>query len=158
MPHVIRALKSKSHKGKGKSSKPTVMVSASSNRLAKLLNIISNNRRSMSKAEINLPARLMQNMNMHHENQQVDYSKTVSSTFTSSMHDGEMHSAGKEIIDDSTRPYIQIAELHNGQVERYMIPRHQVKHTSYRNHSKQTKSKRSKKTKQTKQTKKIMTF
>ena len=118
-----KTLKSKSHKSK--SRKP--VTTDISNRLANLLNTISNNRSTMTKSAINLPARLMQNTHLYqtHQQQPLEYSKTISSTFTSSMHNGEVHSTGKEVINDSTKPFIQVAELHNGQLEHYMIPKKQ---------------------------------
>ena len=124
-----------------KSKKRTQKKLKISNHLADLLNTISNNRRAMSKAEINLPARLMQ--------QPLEYSKTVSSTFTSSMHNGEIYTAGKEVINDSTQPFIQVAELHNGKLEHYMIPRNQAQasqtiHPS-RHPNRHTKAKKNKK-------------
>ena len=134
--------KSKSKKHNTKTIKPSNNVS---NRLANLLNTISNNRSGLGKSEINLPARLMQNTNLRQtiNPQPLEYSKSVSSTFTSSMHNGVVHSAGKEVINDSTKPFIQVAELHNGQVEHYMMPRNQFNLTS------PSKTKKTKKTKKT---------
>ena len=128
-------------KSSTKKLKHTKSRAISSSRLVNLLNTISNNRRAMSKAEINLPARLMQ--------QPLEYSKTVSSTFTSSMHNGELHTAGKEVINDSTQPFIQVAELHNGKLEHYMIPRNQAQASQTRHPSRHpnrhTKAKKNKK-------------
>ena len=102
----------------------------------------------LGKSEINLPARLMQNTYSHQtiNPQPLEYSKSVSSTFTSSMHNGVVHSAGKEVINDSTKPFIQVAELHNGQVVHYMIPRNQS------NLASPSKTKKTKKTKKTSKT------
>lgn len=110
----------------------------SSGRLSDLLNTISNNRQGLTKSEINLPARLMHNdykelvpteptiPDTHASYSPMQYSKSYSSTFSSTMHNGHTHSAGKEVINDSSKPYIQVAELHNGKVERYMIPKNQT--------------------------------
>jgi hypothetical protein len=133
-PHKKTAKSHKSHKplkthnkGRGRGrSQDQIIVQKTSNRLTNLLNTISNNRRNLDKSEINLPARLMQNHNQpltNDDSSPIHYSKSVSSTMTSSMHDGQVHTAGKEVINDSTQPYIAITEMHNGQVERYMIPR-----------------------------------
>lgn len=138
-----KAVKSKSHKSK---SSKTITTDIS-NRLANLLNTISNNRSTMTKSEINLPARLMQNGNKSYK--PLEYSKSVSSTFTSSMHNGHFHSAGKEVINDSTKPYIQVAELHNGQVDQFMIPRTQSNQSKLLTHQMDTKRKMMKKTKKT---------
>jgi hypothetical protein len=147
-----KAIKSKSHKSE--SSKP--ITTDISNRLANLLNTISNNRSTMTKSEINLPARLMQNGNKSYK--PLEYSKSVSSTFTSSMHNGNLHSAGKEIINDSTKPFIQVAELHNGLVEHYMIPRNQSSLTRLIKPASLSKTvtKKNRKTKKTKKTKKTI--
>ena len=122
-----------------------------SSRLANLLNTISTNRNMMTKAEINLPARLMQEQTPIP--QPLEYSKSVSSTMTSSMHNGHFHSSGKEVINDSTKPYIQVAELHNGQVEHFIIPRkYQSSQSLLSNPKRRNQTK--KKSRQTKKTKK----
>ena len=51
------------------------------------------------------------------------YSKTISSTYSDVMENGHSHSEGKKVINDSTKPYVQIDELHNGHIEHYMVPR-----------------------------------
>ena len=155
-----KAIKSKSHKIK--THKP--ITNDISNRLANLLNTISNNRSTMTKSEINLPARLLQNGNRlsNQNSNPLMFSKSISSSYSSSMHNGEVHTTGKEVVNDSTNPYIQVAELHNGQVEHYMIPRNQSSQSSHSkllNQSTNTrhtikKTKKTKKTKKPKKTKK----
>lgn len=93
----------------------------------KLLNYISNNRSETSKSDLNLPARLIQNDKpISKITKPLIYSKLISSSYTTSMHNGDIHSAGKEVIDDSTKPYIQVSELHNNYLDQYMIPRNQL--------------------------------
>ena len=99
-------------------------------RLEYLLNNISNNRRGLVKSDINLPARLMVNEKMKSSSNTITikpqiYSKSISSSFSSTMHNGHIHSVGKEVINDSSKPYIQVAELHNGHLDKYIIPRNQ---------------------------------
>jgi hypothetical protein len=134
MPKYQTTTKSKSKYHKSKNKKPAII--STSNRLANLLNTISNNRNTMTKSDINLPARLIYNRN--NSSKPLEYSKSVSSTFTSSMHNGQVHSTGKEVINDSTKPFIQVAELHNDQVAHYMIPRKQSS-LAYPSKSKKTK-------------------
>lgn len=154
MPRT-RTIKPKSFKGKSnsKSKSHKSRMTSNSSRLANLLNTISNNRNMMTKSEINLPARLMQSQSPNQ--QALEYSKSVSSTMTSSMHNGELHSSGKQVINDSTKPYIQVAELHNGQVEHFMIPRNQSRQIVL-NHSMKVNlaKKKTKKTKKTAKNKK----
>jgi len=131
-----------------------LVVTNNANRLANLLNTISNNRSILTKSEINLPARLMQNGNKL--SKPLEYSKSISSTFTSSIHNGEVHAAGKEVINDSTKPFIQLTELHNGQIEHYMIPRKPTSITRLNIHTSPSKTvtPKTKKTKKTKKTSK----
>ena len=122
MPH-IKTRKAKHIKSSHKKDKNT-------SRLEYLLNNISNNRRGLVKSDINLPARLMANKKIKSSSNTITikpqiYSKSISSSFSSTMHNGHMHSVGKEVINDSSKPYIQVAELHNGHLDKYMIPRNQ---------------------------------
>ena len=111
-----------------KSSKTNIpSISKNANRLENLLNDISNNRRDLTKSDINLPARLMQNINKssNPQSKPLIVSKSISSSYAASMQNGEVHAAGKEVINDSTKPYIQVSELHNGHLDKYMIPKNQ---------------------------------
>lgn len=119
----IKTRKAKHIKSSHKKDKNT-------SRLEYLLNNISNNRRGLVKSDINLPARLMVNEKMKSSSNTINlkpqiYSKSISSSFSSTMHNGHMHSVGKEVINDSTKHYIQVAELHNGHLDKYIIPRNQ---------------------------------
>ncbi len=108
----------------------------SKERLINLVNDINTTRKDLSKMQTNLPARLMQLNNK--SNQQTNthihipkdksqvYAKSVSSTFSSIMHNGHTHSQGKKIINDSTKPYVQIDEMQNGNVQHYMIPKNTI--------------------------------
>ena len=108
--------------------KPRNMISKE--RLINLVNDINTTRKDLSKMQTNLPARLMQlnnksNQQKQKQNSQV-YAKSVSSTFSSMMHNGHTHSQGKKIINDSTKPYVQIDEMQNGNVQHYMIPKNTI--------------------------------
>lgn len=151
MPH-IKTRKAKHIKSSHKKDKNT-------SRLEYLLNNISNNRSGLVKSDINLPARLMVNEKMKSSSNTINlkpqiYSKSISSSFSSTMHNGHMHSVGKEVINDSSKPYIQVAELYNGHLDKYMIPRNQSSIHSNNLSSNSNKPKISnKKTKKTKKTK-----
>lgn len=124
---VKKSKTSKSHKAAARKHK---MMSSKS--LGDLIVNTMNSRKDLTKSETNLPAKLLA-MNMANRPIrpiQQSYSKSVSSTYSSSMHNGEVHSEGKQIVNDSTKPFIQVAEMHNGQVENFMIPRNQSPHSS----------------------------
>ena len=117
---------------------------STANRLVDLLNNISNNRRGLTKTELNLPARLMQNGSKTlSPAKSLTFSKSVSSSYSTTMHNGNVHSAGKQVINDSTKPYIQVSELHNGQIAEYMIPRNQSRMTMSKKSKKSSKSSKS---------------
>ena len=129
--------KTKSKPKRKHSSKPRnsnlSSISSTSNRLENLLNDISNNRRELTKSDINLPARLMQNSNKlsNPQSKPLIVSKSISSSYAASLQNCEVHAAGKEVINDSTKPYIQISELHNGHLDKYMIPKNQSRRKNY---------------------------
>ena len=79
-------------------------------------------------------------------------SKSISSTLTGSIYNGQVHTMGKEVINDSTKPFIQVSEMHNGHLENYMIPREHNKMNQGLQLAEHISSK-SKKIKQTKKTK-----
>ena len=54
------------------------------------------------------------------------YSKAVNSTFSSLTHNGHTHSKGKKIINESTKPFLKVDEMHNGKVHQYMIPKNSI--------------------------------
>ena len=110
------------------------------------------------------------NMNMNIIQKPQSYSKTISSTYSDVMENGHSHSEGKKVINDSTKPYVQIDELHNGHIEHYMVPRntistkptetimnistHKPMILENKTNTKKKKSKQSKKSKKTKKIKK----
>ena len=93
-------------------------------RLLHLVNNINTSRKDLTKMQTNLPAKLMQ-INAKPTKPQV-YAKSVSSSFSSIMHNGHTHSQGKQVINDSTKPYVQIDEMLNGDVKHYMIPKNTI--------------------------------
>ena len=42
------------------------------------------------------------------------------------MQDGETHTEGKDIFNDSTKPFLQINEMHDGNTQHYMIPKNSI--------------------------------
>ena len=144
-------------------------------RLLDLIKNISTSRQAMTPSKSNLAARLMtmhtqqpmmkQPMQHQHKNQQ-SRSFSSSSSFSSLMHNGHVQSQGKQIVNDSTKPYLAVKEMHNGHVNSFMIPKNTIpykkpslasmivsQHMSKPKHIKKTKtSKKSKKTKTTKKT------
>jgi hypothetical protein len=142
-------------------------------RLLNLIHSINDTRRGLTKSQTNLPARLMSLSSTKPQSQH--YSKSVSSSYSSVMHNGHMHSQGKEIVNESSKPYLAVKEMHNGHVNSFMIPKKSIPYQqpklftmletpSTLLHSKTTRkhktagktkrSKRSKKTKKSKHTKK----
>jgi len=108
-------------------------------RLQNLINTINNNRKDISKMHNNLPAKLMQlnnqqiiNHSHKHQSQtqpqaqpQV-YAKSISSSFSSVMHNGHTHSQGKRIVNESHKPYLQVDEMIDGSTQHYMIPKNSI--------------------------------
>jgi hypothetical protein len=123
--------------------------------MVNMVNTIANNRSSLVKTDTNLPAKLMSMDNykpmkpMKPMKHMKGYSTSVSSIYSSAMHNGKIHSASKEVIDDSRTPYIQVKETHNGQYEEYVIPKTQIQ-------SSITKGKKTKKIKSKSQITKVM--
>ena len=102
-------------------------IQMTSNSLHDLINTISNNRSKLTKTETNLPAKLMSmnfsQPNQHSKIETANYSRSVSSTYSSSMHNGKFHTVGKEVINNSRNPFIQVKEIHDGYQEEYIIPK-----------------------------------
>ena len=123
-------------------------------RLLHLVSDINTTRKDLTKMQTNLPAKLMQ-INAKPNKPQV-YAKSVSSSFSSIMHNGHTHSQGKQVVNDSTKPYVQIDEMQNGDVKHYMIPKNTIPHkpsrmiTSMMKHTTKHSSKKLKTAKQTK--------
>jgi len=97
-----------------------------------ILNLIAKfteSKQNFNKSRNNLPAKLMKINNMKtvnnmHKTQ--SYAKSISSSYSSVMKNGITHSSGKEIINESTKPYIRINEMHNGHIDKYMVPKNTI--------------------------------
>lgn len=130
----------------------------SNERLHNLVNDINTTRKDLTKMQTNLPAKLMQ-INAKPTKPQV-YAKSVSSSFSSIMHNGHTHSQGKQVVNDSTKPYVRIDEMLNGDVKHYMVPKNTIPYkpsrmiTSMMKQTKHTTKHFSKKSKTTKKSKK----
>jgi hypothetical protein len=166
---VVKRSKS-SKKSSSKPRKPIKHVSnfeQNEDRLLDLIKNISTSRQTMTPSKSNLAARLI-NMNeqhpMHSDMKQHSRSYSSSSSFSSVMHNGHVHSQGKQVINDSTKPYLAVKEMHNGHVNSFMIPKDTIPYqkpslasmivSKHMSKSKHPKNKHTKKTKTTKQTKK----
>ena len=136
--------------------------------------MITQERKNKTKSQSNLPARLM---GMNKMSNPQSYSKSVSSSYSSIIHNGHKHIKGKEVINDSTKPFIKINEMEDGSVNHYMVPKNtipynqpmsmttnmniiptQLQETQYNNSlilpNTTTKSKKAKKSKKARKTKK----
>lgn len=125
-------------------------------RLQNLINTINNNRKDISKMHNNLPAKLMQlnnqqiiNHSHKHQAQPQIYAKSISSSFSSVMHNGHTHSQGKRIVNESDKPYLQVDEMMDGSTQHYMIPKTSIpyKPIILHQHIKHSKSKAKSKSK-----------
>ena len=85
--------------------------------------MITQSRKNRTKSQSNLPARLIKMSNMQKPQ---SYAKTVSSSYSSIMHNGEKHVKGKQVINNSNKPFIQINEMQDGQVQHYMVPKNTI--------------------------------
>jgi len=129
-------------------------------RLLDLIKNISTSRQAMTPSKSNLAARLMTMHTQQPMQHQHSRSFSSSSSFSSLMHNGHVQSQGKQIVNDSTKPYLAVKEMHNGHVNSFMIPKDTIpynkpsiasmivsQHMSKPKHIKKTKtSKKSKKT------------
>ena len=123
----------------------------------KLLHSINNTRSSLYKMKTNLPARLMnikddisennnninnnntknknnknisQNMlklNKPYTSNDKSYYKSISSSYSSVTKDGNTHSQGKKITNVSTKPFLQVEEMHDGHTQHFFIPKNTIK-------------------------------
>jgi uncharacterized protein YcbK (DUF882 family) len=94
-------------------------------RLANLISNINTKSKGIKKMQSNLPAKLLK---LSQNTKPKSYVKSVSSTFSSVMNNGESHSQGKKIVNDSTKPYLQIDEMQDGNIEHYMIPKNTIQY------------------------------
>ena len=115
----MKNTKSKSMKSKN-SNNPQNMQHQS---LINLINMITQARKNKTKSQTNLPARLMKMSNMQKPK---SYEKSVSSSYSSIMHNGKKQIKGKQIINNSTKPFIQINEIQDGQIQHYMVPKNTI--------------------------------
>ena len=139
IPHPdYQVAKNSSHRGVAPYTKAITGV-----RLQNLINTINNNRKDISKMHNNLPAKLMQlnnqqiiNHSYKHQSQDQSqaqaqaqpqvYAKSISSSFSSVMHNGHTHSQGKRIVNESHKPYLQVDEMIDGSTQHYMIPKNSI--------------------------------
>ena len=149
----IRKVKSKKQT---KSLKKNKIIPNRRQTILDIIKSFSDARNNLSKSRNNLPARLMklnsssrspmsnlestdfQNQDQdqyQYQNQDPDIfsnamsksmSKSMSSSFTSVIQNGQTHSKGKTIINNSTKPFIEIKEIDNGDVKDYMIPKNTI--------------------------------
>ena len=118
--HTMKNTKSKSMKSKISSNPQNMQHQHHHQNLIDLITMITQARKNKTKAQTNLPARLMRMSNMHKPQ---SYEKSVSSSYSSIMHNGEKHIKGKQIINNSTKPFIQINELQDGHIQHFMVPK-----------------------------------
>jgi len=106
--------------------------SRTKNSLIDLINKLTEISKSKSKSQSNLPAHLqslkISNRPPHFDRKLFSnsYSKSVSSIYSSVEHDGHKHSKGKKVINNSKKPYIEIAELQNDKIDHYIVPKHTI--------------------------------
>ena len=87
-----------------------------------------NNNHNNSKSQNNLPARLMRmtsssqsQPNLNKQNIRHSFSSSAVSSFSSVMKNGKIktHSEGKEVVNNSNKPFIEIKEMENGNINQY---------------------------------------
>ena len=107
-----------------------------------ILDIIKSfaSRNNISKSQNNLPAHLIKmNKLQNTTNTNIttnknpnlvskSFSKSSSSYYSSVMKNGKIktHSEGKEILNNSNKPFLEINEMNNGTVKHYMIPKNTI--------------------------------
>ena len=114
-------------KSKSKSKTKSKSKSLKSSKQSQIINIfekLSSSRNNIAKSRNNLPAKIME-LNGQ-ETTSKSYSKSVSSTYSQVMHDGHIHTEGKQVINDSTKPFVLINEMQNGSVQHYMMPKNNI--------------------------------
>ena len=127
-----------------------------SDRIADLLEKISNSRKGYTRSDSNLPAKLIK---MEIDKSQ---SQSISSSYTSITKNGKTHQHGKRLINNSRNPFILVDEMKDGKIEHYYIPKKHIKNykapgTSIMAMMKSSKAgKQDKKDKQDKQAKKLV--
>jgi hypothetical protein len=105
---------------------------------SRLLNLIedSHPKPHSHKQIFNLPAKLLQLSkkgkplgNKTPATKTLSYGKTISSSFSTVMKDGKIHTSGKKIVNELDKPYLKIDELHNGKVNHFIIPKSTIPYT-----------------------------
>ena len=154
-------------KGKSKSTSKSTPKSTSKSTKHKsivdIINRLSRTKHSFRKSQNNLPARLMKlnspKIVQHYKNKHLSskgkastpntqiFSKSMSSSYSSFTENGKTHSKGKAIVNNSTKPFIEITEMENGKTERFMIPKHTIPYKTIKAKSTKTKSTKAKSTK-----------
>jgi len=176
----VKSKHSKKHIKSKSQSKSQSTTHSFPNKHQSILDIInklsSSKYNNHTKSQNNLPARLMR-MSSSRQSQvkqpQV-FSKSFSSSsavssFSSVMKNGKVqtHSKGKEVINNSNKPFIEIKEMDNGNIKHYMVPKTSIPYKSktksnpmmlsnlnINSSKKSTKSKTSKKSTKSKKSKK----
>ena len=148
--------KSKISKSKQTKTSKTKETTNPYQNIINVINSLSNSRKkhSFSKSRNNLPAQLM-NINKKSQHISTSTSKKCkksinphvvnrtfksSSSFSSITQNGETHSEGKKVINNSLKPFIEIKEMENGDVQHYMIPRTSLSHCQSSSNKKRSKS------------------
>ena len=141
--------KSKTPKSKKTKTSKTKETTNPYQNIINVINSLSNSRKkhSFSKSRNNLPAQLMtidrknKKTSKHSSKPQV-FNRTFksSSSFSSITQNGETHSEGKKIINNSLKPFIEIKEMENGDIQHYMIPRTSLSHCQSSSNKKRSKS------------------
>lgn len=118
-------------KPKSKSNPKYNSKNIQSTSLKKLISKTIAERKDLSKSQNNLAAKIIEINNKQATLPNYSYSKSISSSYSTTIHNGEVNRAGKEVIDDSTKPFIQVSELHNNHLDQYIIPRNQSNKTMH---------------------------
>jgi hypothetical protein len=145
-------------KGKSKSTPK----STKHKNIVDIINRLSRSKHSFRKSQNNLPARLMKlnspkivqaykNTHISSKGKSLipnthsfNKSKSMSSSYSSFTENGKTYSEGKTIINNSTKPFIEITEMENGKTERFMIPKHTIPYKSIKSKSMKSKTIKSK--------------
>ena len=95
--------------------------------LINLITKISQERKNKTKSQTNLVAKIMRLPSMSSKmSQPKTYAKSVSSYYSSITRNGKSHNKGKKIVNESTKPYLEIDEMQDGQIQHYMLPKNSI--------------------------------
>jgi hypothetical protein len=148
-------------KGKSKSTTKSSIKSNNNKTIVDIIKTLLRPNQNFRKSQNNLPARLMKLNSPNHKvqhyknthlsnkenllttNTQI-LSKSMSSSYSSFTENGKTHSEGKEIINNSTKPFIEVTEMENGKTERFMIPKNTIPYKSIKSKSMKSKTIKSK--------------